>query len=106
MNFESIMDFIKKIPSLVILIASIEFNASFGVKLYIYWIYELNMISGESCDLETIFIRPSYCSLCYFKPRYISRGLKSLLFTQFRMYQMYLSSQSSVLTVILNQAMH
>ena len=35
MSFESIMDFIKKILSLVSLIASIEFNDSFGVEFYI-----------------------------------------------------------------------
>ena len=106
MSFESIMNFTKKIPRLVSLIASIEFNDSFGVEFYISWIYEWNMRSEESCDSETIFIRPSYCSLCYFEPRYISLGLKPLLLIQFRMYQMYLSSQSSVLVVILHQAIH
>ena len=35
MSFESIMDFTKKIPSLVSLIASIEFDDSFGVEFYI-----------------------------------------------------------------------
>ena len=40
------------------------------------------------------------------KPRYTSLGLRPLLLTQFRLYQMYLSSQSSVLAVILNQAIH
>ena len=61
---------------------------------------------GRICNLETIFIRLSYYSLCYFEPRNISLGLKPLLLTQVRMYQMYLSSQPSVLTVILNQAIH
>ena len=64
------------------------------------------MRSRESCDSEAIFMKPSYCSLCYFEPRYISHGLKPLLLTQFRMYKMYLSSQSSVLAIILNQAIH
>ena len=41
-----------------------------------------------------------------FEPRYISLDLKPLLLTQFRMYQMYLSSQSNVLVVILRQAAH
>ena len=49
---------------------------------------------------------PSYYSLCYFEPKCISLDLKPLLLTQFRMYQMYLSSQSGVLVVILNQAIH
>ena len=44
--------------------------------------------------------------LCYFEPRYISLVLKPLLLTQSRKYQMYLSSQSSVLIVILNQVIH
>ena len=35
MSFESIMDFTKKIPRLVSLIASIEFNDSFEVEFYI-----------------------------------------------------------------------
>jgi len=35
MSFESFIDFSKKIPSLVSLIASIEFNYSFGVQFYI-----------------------------------------------------------------------
>ena len=61
---------------------------------------------GRIFNLETIFIRPGYCSLWYFTPRYISFGLKPLLLTQFRMYQIYLSSQSSVFTVILNQTIH
>jgi len=64
------------------------------------------MRSGESCDSETIFIRPIYCRLYYFEPGYISLGLKPLLLTQCRMYQMYLSSQSSVPTIILNQTIH
>jgi len=57
-------------------------------------------------DSEIIFIRPNHCSLCYFKARYICLGLKPLLLTQFRMYQIYLSSQSSVLAVTMNQAVH
>jgi len=36
MSFESIMNFVKKIPSLVSLIASIVFNDSFGVENCIY----------------------------------------------------------------------
>jgi len=40
MSFESIMDFTKKIPSIVSLIASIEFNDSFRVQFYIQWTYE------------------------------------------------------------------
>jgi len=64
------------------------------------------MRSRKNCDSETIFIRLSYCSLCYFEPSYIPLGLKALLLTQFRMYQMYLSSQSTVLAIILNQAIH
>jgi len=35
MSFESFMDFTKKIPHLVSLIATIEFNDSFGVDFYI-----------------------------------------------------------------------
>ena len=35
MSFESFMNFTKKIPSLVSLIASIEFNDSFEVEFYI-----------------------------------------------------------------------
>jgi len=35
MSFESIIDFTKKIPSLVSLIASMVFNDSFGVESYI-----------------------------------------------------------------------
>ena len=35
MSFESMMDFTKKIPNLVSLIASIEFNDSCGVEFYI-----------------------------------------------------------------------
>ena len=45
-------------------------------------------------------------AVCAIKPRYTSLGLKPLLLTQFRLYQMYLSSQSSVLVVILNQTIH
>ena len=45
-------------------------------------------------------------AVCAIKPRYTSLGLRPLLLTQFRLYQMYLSSQSSVLAVILNQAIH
>ena len=97
-------DFAKKIPSLVSLIASIEFNDSLG------WNSISNELVNETWeverifDSEIIFIRPSYCCLCYCEPRYISLGLKPLLLTQFRMYQMYLSSQSSALAIILNQA--
>jgi len=36
MSFESIMDFTKKIPSLLSLIASIVFNDTIGVEHYIY----------------------------------------------------------------------
>ena len=61
---------------------------------------------GRIFNLEIVFIRPSYYNLCYFEQRYIPLGLKPLLLTQFRMYQMYLSSQSNVLVVILNQAVH
>ena len=35
MSFESFMDFAKKMPSLVSLIASIEFNDSFGMEFHI-----------------------------------------------------------------------
>jgi len=64
------------------------------------------MRSRENFNSEAIFIRPSCCRLCYFEPRYIYLGLKPLLLTQFRMYQMYLSSQSSVLIFILNQVIY
>ena len=40
MSFESFMDFTKKIPHLVNLIAFIEFSDSFGEEFYIKWIYE------------------------------------------------------------------
>jgi len=89
-----------------------KLNSFFWVQWFIWggipylMIYEWNMRSGESCDSEIIFIRSSYCSLCYFELRYISFGLKPLLLTQFKMYQIYLFSQSSVLTVILSQAVH
>ena len=39
-SFESMIDITKKVPSLVSLIASMEFNSSFGVKNRIYWIFE------------------------------------------------------------------
>jgi len=61
---------------------------------------------GRIFDSETLFIRLSDCSLCYFESKYISLGIKPLLLTQFRMYQMYLLSQSSVPAVILNHAIH
>ena len=61
---------------------------------------------GRIFDSDILFIKSSYCTLCYFASRYFSLGLKPLLLTQLRMYQMYLSSQSSVLVVILNQAIH
>ena len=64
------------------------------------------MRSGESCGSKTIFIRPNCYSLCYFEPRYISLSVKPLSLTNFRMYQMHLSSQSSVLTIMLNQAIY
>ena len=53
------------------------------------------------CDLSDQVI-----AVCAIEPRYTSLGLRPLLLTQFRLYQMYLSSQSSVLAVILNQAIH
>ena len=53
------------------------------------------------CDLSDQVI-----AVYAIKPRYTSLGLRPLLLTQFRLYQMYLSSQSSVLVVILNQTIH
>jgi len=106
MHFEWIMDFTKKISSLVSLIAFVEFNDS------LEWNSIFNGLVNETWEMvrifdsEIIFIRPNYCSLCYFEPRHISLDLKPLLLTQFRMYQMYLSSQSSIITVILNKAIH
>ena len=41
-----------------------------------------------------------------FWTKIFSLGLKPLLLTPFKMYQMYLSSQSSILAVTLNQAIH
>ena len=79
-------------------------NAQFRELTSFYWVQWLvlgwNSISnglvneiwevGRIFDSETILIRPSYCSLYYFEPRYIFLGLKLLLLTQLRMYQMYL----------------
>ena len=56
---------------------------------------------GGCCDLSDQVI-----AVCAIEPRYTSLGLRPLLLTQFRLYQMYLSSQSSVLVVILNQTIH
>ena len=53
------------------------------------------------CDLSDQVI-----AVCAIEPRYTSLGLKLLLLTQFRLYQMYLSSQSSVLAIFLNQTIH
>ena len=94
MSFESIMDFTKKMPSLVSLTAFIEFNESLGWNFIFNGLVNEIWEVGRIFDSETIFIRPSYYSLCYREQRYISLGLKSLLLTQFRMYQMYLSRQS------------
>ena len=52
------------------------------------------------------YLSDQVIAVCAIKPRYTSLGLRPLLLTQFRLYQMYLSSQSSVLVVILNQAIY
>ena len=44
--------------------------------------------------------------LCYFWTKIYLSWPQTLLLTHFRIYQLYLSSQSSVLAVILNQAIH
>jgi len=106
MSFEAIMNFTKKIPSLVSLIARIEFHDSLRWNSISNGFMNKIWKVGRIFDLKTIFIIPSCCGLCNFEPRYISLGVKPLLLIQFRMYQMYLSSQSSVLTGILNQAIH
>jgi len=84
-----------------------KFNSFYDFQLLIWGgklrLQDLWMKYGKNFDSEIIFIRPRYCSLYYFEPRYISLGLKPLLLTQFSMYQMYLSSQSSSIVVILNQ---
>ena len=65
----------RKISSLVSLIAFMIFNDSFGVENYGYWAYESKMRSGESNDLEIMFIRSGKCHLCHLEPSYTSLGL-------------------------------
>ena len=48
MSFESIMDFTKKLRSLLSLIASMVINNLFGEKNCIEWTCERNMGSGEN----------------------------------------------------------
>ena len=56
MSFESIMNFTKKIPSLVSLIASIEFNDSFG------WNSISNEFMNEIWEVGRVVTQKSYLS--------------------------------------------
>jgi len=65
---------------------------------------QINWRSGEIDDSISVFIGPNRYVYSYSEPTTTPITLKLLLLTQFRIYQMYLSSQSSVLIVVLNQA--
>jgi len=94
------MDFTRKIPSLVSLIASSVCNDSFGMKGCIYWTRYWNMRSGESIKSNTVRIRP----MPFWTKLYFSYTHTIIIY--FRVYQRYLSSQSNAFTIILNHVSH
>jgi len=69
------LNFIKKIPNLVSLIASITSSDSYGVKNYNY----CYMRSEESIDSKTVRIGPCMCKLYLFEPTCASLGVTSVL---------------------------
>ena len=99
-SFESIINIVNKVPSLVILIASIVFNNSFGVENHIYWLSEWNMRSEENNDLKTTFI--SQVSAFDVVMNLATPFLISNPYWSFQTYQRYLSGQPSVIYAILN----
>ena len=83
MSSESFMDFTKENTKFS------EFNSFYWVQ---WWIYDWIMRSGRVIAVYAFWTKI-----------YISLGLKPLSFTQVRMYPIFISSQASVLTVILNK---
>ena len=83
MSSKSFMDFTKENTKFS------EFNSFYWVQ---WWIYDWIMRSGRVIAVYAFWTKI-----------YISLGLKPLSFTQVRMYAIFISSQASVLIVILNQ---
>jgi len=98
---QSIMDFTKKKPNLVFLIASTVFNDSFGVKTtFIRLVNETRevkrVLTWKQWELgQEVQVMSFGANMHLLWPH--------TLITQFKIYQMCLSSQSSVLNVIMNK---
>ena len=98
---QSIMDFTKKKPNLVFLIASTVFNDSFGVKTtFIRLVNETRevkrVLTWKQWELgQEVQVMSFGTNMHLLWPH--------TLITQFKIYQMCLSSQSSVLNVIMNK---